>query len=326
MKRPRTLPAFSKAEYVKAHMLLASQVAIMMGRKFEEGDWAHVYCTAKDIPLRGWSNLNIDVMHQGLGVEHKMLCVRSDKNIREHCGTSLMHPAATRSIRIPTTKGDPTKTARDVLRQYAELIRERRQKVAEDSPGTRPSLHTGWLLWQESLREFLYFEQETTEPNPAEYYAVWKESGGGARKTSKNLWVFEQNTDRKRFSITTVAGAKIQPYFDVPPPNNPNLYYFCVQGEELPDGLVRIWITTTTALLLAQKLGNLDKETISSAILKVADALAKLSEDEKRLAALRQDVARPIVITRDAYDALRHAFAGVSDEHMFQLFLRFVVQ
>ena len=44
----------------------------MMGRKFEEGDWADVYCTAKNIPNRGWSNLNIDVIYNGLGVEHKM--------------------------------------------------------------------------------------------------------------------------------------------------------------------------------------------------------------------------------------------------------------
>jgi hypothetical protein len=256
-----------------------------------------------------------------------MSCIRGwALNIREHCGTSLMHPAATRSIRIPATKGDPTKVAREVLRQYAELIRERRQKVSEDSPGTKPSLRTGWLLWQESLREFLYFEHETVEPDPTDYYAVWKESGGGARKASKNLWVYDTKTDRKRFSITTTAGAKIQPYFDVPPPTDPNLYYFCVQGEELPEGLVRIWVTTTTALLLAQKLGNLDKDTISSAILNATGVLAQLSEEDKKLAISRQDVARPVVVTREAYDALRHAFTGVSDEHMIQLFIRFVIR
>ena len=42
----------------------------MMGRKLEEGDWAEVYCRAKGLPNQGWSNLNIDVMHEGLGVEH----------------------------------------------------------------------------------------------------------------------------------------------------------------------------------------------------------------------------------------------------------------
>lgn len=72
MKYPRTLPAFSQEEFAKAHTLLASRVAGMMGRKFEEGDWSYVYHTAKNIPASGWSNLRIDVIYQALGVEHKM--------------------------------------------------------------------------------------------------------------------------------------------------------------------------------------------------------------------------------------------------------------
>jgi hypothetical protein len=104
MRCPKTLQAFSKTEFTKAHALLAARVATMMGRKFEEGDWSYVYHTAKNIPPSGWSNLNIDVMHKSLGIEHKMLCVQSKKSIKEHCGTSLMHPAATRSIRVPSTE------------------------------------------------------------------------------------------------------------------------------------------------------------------------------------------------------------------------------
>ena len=50
MQRPRVLQAFTQAEYEKAHQLLATKVAFMMGRKFEEGDWADVYCGAKGIP------------------------------------------------------------------------------------------------------------------------------------------------------------------------------------------------------------------------------------------------------------------------------------
>lgn len=88
MQHPRTLPAFSSDELVKAHALLASRVATMMGRKFEEGDWSYVYHTAKNIPVSGWSNIHIDVMYQSLGVEHKMLCVRSKPNIKEYCGTT----------------------------------------------------------------------------------------------------------------------------------------------------------------------------------------------------------------------------------------------
>jgi hypothetical protein len=73
MKKPKTIPAFTKSERDKAHTLLAIRVAHMMGRKFEEGDWAEVYCRAKDIPVKGWSNLDIDIMHDSLGVEQKMI-------------------------------------------------------------------------------------------------------------------------------------------------------------------------------------------------------------------------------------------------------------
>lgn len=122
MIRPKTLSAFSTDEMATAHALLASRVASMMGRKFEEGDWAYVYHTTKGLPNHGWSNLNIDVMHDGLGIEHKMLCVRSNRGVKELCGTTPMHPAATRSIRIPSLSADATEVAAEVLRQYAALI------------------------------------------------------------------------------------------------------------------------------------------------------------------------------------------------------------
>jgi hypothetical protein len=63
-----SLPAFSDEERASAHSLLALNVAEMMGRKFEEGDWAEVYCSAKRIPNRRWSNLNIDIMHENSNV------------------------------------------------------------------------------------------------------------------------------------------------------------------------------------------------------------------------------------------------------------------
>jgi hypothetical protein len=86
------LPVFTVDEFRRAHRLLAARVAHMVGRKFEEGDWADVYCSTKGIPKAGWSNLNIDNMHQNLGVEHKMLCRPSDRALTTWCGTSLMHP------------------------------------------------------------------------------------------------------------------------------------------------------------------------------------------------------------------------------------------
>ncbi len=320
----RLLLAFSRKEFVKAHSLLASKVATMMGRKLEEGDWSYVYCAAKNIPHTGWSNLNIDVCHAGVGVEHKMLCVKSHKSSREHCGTSLMHPSATRSIRIPSTEGDPTETAAEVLAQYAGLIEQRRLKVAETAPGIEPDMRVGWLLWQETLKEFLYFEEEMLPPNPDDYIAEWKESGGGARKTSKNLWVYEKDTGRKRFSITTSAGAKIQPYFDVPAPNNSCLYYFCVQGEKLRGGMVRIWITPTTTILLKRIPGSIDKETLSSAIINASKEFSEVQEEEAEGEIL--ELAEPLLITEEAYLALAEAFNGVSDEHKIQLFARFLMR
>lgn len=322
MKRPKTLPAFSNSEFEMAHKLLASRVATMMGRKLEEGDWAYVYCVAKDIPNRGWSNLNMDIIYNGLGVEHKMLMVKSRRPIKHYCGTTLMHPSATRSIRIPSDEDDPTKVAQEILKQYGELIEERRRKVAESAPGKKPDLRIGWLLWQADLVEFLYFEQEMLPPNPDDFRAEWHERRSGNRKPSRNLWVYEKETGVKRFSITTSAGPKIQPYFDVPPPDDPNLYYFRVQGEYIKDGRVRVWITPMTELVLREILGSLELKVVSEAILKIANEV-RIEEAEVRTFEERDiDLARPLYVTKEAYTLLRKAFAGVSDEHCMQLFVQ----
>ena len=320
--KPKLLQAFTNEEAAKAHRLLAGKVATMMGRKFEEGDWAEVYCTAKGIANNGWSNLNIDVMHGSLGVEHKMLCVKSKGEIRNLCGTRQMHPAATRSIRIPEGEKDATKAALNVLRQYAELIRQRTEKVRENGGDEAADMRTGWLLWQESLRQFMYFEEEMLPPNPRDFYADWSERGGGvgSRKASKNLWVYEKETDQKKYSITTVAGAKIQPYFDVPPSTEPLLYVFTVQGEVLLDGNIRVWVTRTTAEMLKQLVGNLDPKTVSAAIIK---ASAEVPRDDVAPAA-QEEIAVELVLTADAYKSLLTAFSGVSDEHMLQLLVKFL--
>ncbi|MGC1270001.1 MAG: hypothetical protein WA842_05315 [Croceibacterium sp.] len=112
-----TLPVFNPDEFQRANILLASRVSEMMGRKLEEGDWSQVYCAAKGIPLAGWSNTDIDVMFGHLGIEHKAICRKAMQPIKDSCGTTIMHPAGTRAIRIPAEE-DATKAARDVLRQY----------------------------------------------------------------------------------------------------------------------------------------------------------------------------------------------------------------
>jgi hypothetical protein len=231
-----------------------------------------------------------------------------------------MHPAATRSIRIPDID-DPNEVMQDVLKQYARLIEERAAKVREQavSPG-EPDMRTGWLLWQESLRQFLYFEQEMLPPNPADYTAEWHKSGGGSRKESRNLWVYERETGRKRYSITTEAGAKIQPYFDVPPPTDPNLYIFTVIGEIITAGVVRVWISETTARELQSLLGSLDPQAVSETILQSS---AKAAE-QGPLESAATEVALSLNITEDAYGTLKGAFPGVNDEHSFQLLVQFL--
>jgi len=291
----------------------------MMGRKLEEGDWADVYCRAKGIPNRGWSNLNIDVMHEGLGVEHKMLSYRSNTNIAKACGETLMHPAATRSIRIPTGRATAERAMREVLQQYADLIQQRTNKVREQAPtGTQPDMRTGWLLWQESLRQFLYFEEPMEAPDPSRYSAEWVESGGGSRKGSRNLWIYEKATGKKRFSVTTAAGAKIQPYFDVPPPNDPNLYIFTVIGEVILDGMVRCWLTQTTLQDLQQILERVSSQTVSKAI---QQHLANMPAVEAGPVAV-EGPAEPLEITADAYALLTSRLPGVNDDHCFQMLVR----
>jgi hypothetical protein len=320
MIRPKTLPAFTRDQYERANLLLAARVAHMMGRKFEEDDWAYVYCTAKGIPHTGWSNLNIDVMHEGLGVEHKML-KKGNGPLRDLCGSTLMHPAATRSIRIPSLDADPNEVMRDILLQYGFLIADRTNKVKESTGAIEPDMRSGWLIWQESLKEFLYFEEEMLAPNPDDYFAEWRDSGGGSRKESKNLWVYEKETGRKRYSITTSAGAKIQPYFDVPPPNDPYLYLFRVQSEDLGNGLIRLWITEASARELRSMLGDLSVEKVSSTILEAAKEISQFIKEQEA----PFEVAIALIITADACTGLVKAFPGVSDEHMVQLFLQHLI-
>lgn len=121
------LAVFTEEEKKRAKILLAAKVASMMGRKIEEGDWSDVYCKAKDIPENGWSNLHIDVNHNGLGVEFKMLRIGQlrGQSIKSVCGTTRMHPAATRSIRIEDTSLPANDVMVDVLSQYSALIDER---------------------------------------------------------------------------------------------------------------------------------------------------------------------------------------------------------
>lgn len=319
MRQP-TLQAFTESEREKLHILLAAKVALMMGRSFEEQDWTEIYCAAKGIPYQDWSNLNLDINYNGLGVEQKKLGRKSNKPITEWCGTAQMHPAETRSIRVPSRDIDPNQAMKIVFDQYANNLANQREQVRGQAPTKDPDMRRGWLLYQpDTLREFLYFEERRFAPNANDYYAIWKENPPkGNRKGSINLWIYDKATKTKRYSVTTEAGAKIQPYFDVPPPNDPNLYVFTVQGEDLGDGHVRIWITNRTAAELKRYLGSLEITVLSEAI--ISCNLESLSESQ----IIDSNSVLPVIIQARAYDKLLKDISGKSDEHRMQLFVQYL--
>ncbi len=295
-----------------------------MGRKLEEGDWSSVYCKAKGIPGRGWSNLYTDVIHEGLGVEMKLLRIANlnGKPLKSVCGTTLMHPAATRSIRIDDTSADPQQVMNSVFTQYAELIQQRRDRVESQAhPRTQIDMRIGWLIWENSLTEFLYFEEPMLPPDPAEYYAMWSiTKAQGIRKPSKNLWIYNSETKKKRFSVTTSAGIKIQPYFDVPPPCDKHLYYFRVQSEPLNPDTILLWMTSCTANALREKLGSLDCEIVSAAVVKVLEKGEGIIPSAETN--LEDDMAVPVPISATAHTKLMGAWDAVSDEHRARLLLK----
>jgi hypothetical protein len=295
------------------------KVAGMMGRKLEEDDWTQIYCEAKGIPAQGWSNLRMDVMHAGVGVEHKMLCIRAEGDIRAVCGTSRMHPAATRSIRI-----DSRQTAdaamQLVFEQYAALLETRLAQVRETSlDGRAAELRSGWMLWRQSLKQFLYFEEAMRAPKVSKHRAEWVASGTGkgARKPSRNLWIYESATGRKRFSVTTDAGAKIQPYFDVPLPGDPNVYVFTVIGEYLDTGQVRIWLTEQTAEALRQQVGGLDALRVSGWLMDAAKHLRDQGADPVHY--LPEVI--PVLVEKAAYDLASAQVRALNDDHLIRSLL-----
>jgi hypothetical protein len=319
----RALPVFNDEQRERAQRLLAYRVAHMMGRKLEEADWTDVYAAALGIKPSGWSNLDIDIMHGHLGVEQKALRYRGDR-IEEACGTTRMHPSLTRSIRIDPNERDPEVAKEQVFRQYASLVRARRSVVARQNRTDRDvEMRSGWLLWQDTLRQFLYFEELMRVPSPDDYHAEWRASGreDGRRKPSKNLWIYERATGQKRYSVTTEAGAKIQPYFDVPRLDDPNLYIFTVIGEPDTTGKVRAWISTRTATELDRVVGSLVPADIERVITQAIDDLA---QDDIGQSAEEVGEVTAVKLSAEVYGALAAAIPGANDDHRFQLLLDYL--
>jgi hypothetical protein len=320
-----TLSAFTAEEAKRAKVFLATQVASMMGRKLEEGDWSSVYCRAKKIPDAGWSNLHIDVSYEGFGLEMKLLRIAdlNGKPLKSVCGETLMHPAATRSIRIDDTSADAQDVMEDVFAQYAELIQQRTDRVRSAAPaGAAIDMRVGWLIWEDDLTEFLYFEEPMTPPDSSRYFAEWNVTPArGVRKASKSLWIYDRSTKQKRYSVTTSAGIKIQPYFDVPPPSDPNLYYFRVQSEPVDADTIWLWVASSTAKALKDRLGSLDRDVVSAAI---AEVLAR-GVIPSAATNPEEDLAVPVPVATAIHTQLLAAWDAVSDEHRAQLLLKALV-
>ena len=324
MPWPEVVLAFDEHEFLRARGLLARKVAYMGTRKFEEGDWSDVYAAARGLPNQGWSNLHLDVVSQGRGIEHKMRGT-GEQRPRDLAGRTLIHPAATRSIRVPTPDTPAEEAKNDVLGQYADLIRERTERVAETALDHTADVRTGWLLWKGDLSEFLYFEEELLPPDPSLFTAKWNtRQGTGARKSNENLWIFDKENASdgspvKRYSVTGGdAGAKIQPYFRVPPLGTDGLYHFTPQGAEHPDGGGRIltWVQESTATQLLGLAGDLDGQGLDEFVDNYTDALLTIDPDEY------EPEARELSIGEAAYQHLRTALPRNTDDERFRSLLR----
>jgi hypothetical protein len=312
----KTLSVFNEEEKNLATDILSAKVSTMLGRKMEEDDWDFVYCHTKNIPRSAWSNLQIDIIHDGIGVEHKMLRVKKSGSILNECGTTKMHPAGTRSIRIPDEE-DPDKAMTDILNQYNDLIDIRIGNVLSKTSKKIADMRFGWLLWKENLEEFLYFEEEMVKVDPQLYCAKWNITPArGSRKASRSLWIYEKSTGKKKYSVTTDAGAKIQPYFDIPAPNDRFLYHFKVQGVQVDGGLVQVWLTRSTAKYLELLLGSLDSDKLSQAIDEF-DIQGLVSQEN---VAISESIAVKVLIKEDSYSKLKTLFEPISDEYMLQQF------
>lgn len=230
-----------------------------------------------------------------------------------------MHPSATRSIRLDSIDIPAQDAMISVFAQYKDLIEQRTERVRATAGGKCVDMRTGWLLWERSLTEFMYFEEPMIAPDPAQFFAEWNERPArGVRKPSKNLWIYERDTHKKRYSVTTSAGIKIQPYFDVPHPKDPHLVYFRVQSEPIGAEHVQIWITDESA----QRLRDLTRDDSLDSLSQCILAVAEKAPTDMHTAEINARLAVPVQITKQAHTALQQAWDGVSDEHRIQLLIQ----
>ena len=118
------------------------------------------------------------------------------------------------------------------------------------------------------------------------------------------------------WSYVYCKAKQIQPYFDVPPPSDPNLYYFKVQGEVVDQDNVLLWVSATTAKGLKDRLGSLEAKCIEDAILETAKNINTGTFNPHS-----EEAAVALTISQKSYETLRGLGDAVSDEHRAQLLL-----
>jgi hypothetical protein len=96
--------------------------------------------------------------------------------------------------------------------------------AAEGESPEEADIRWGVLLYKRDNSKFLYFEKEMETHDPDDYYAEHPDG--------KNLYIYEEATDVKRFSVTT--DPKIQEYFEIP--EKEYLYWFEIEHDRQMDG------------------------------------------------------------------------------------------
>ncbi len=120
--------------------------------------------------------------------------------------------------------------------------------------------------------------------------------------------------------MTTSAGVKLQPYFDVPGVNDGNLYHWTIIGESIDPGDVRIWLTARTAGALRSLIGSLDKDVVSSFVLEFV--ASKPEEDAQAVGPEDADAVVEVMMTKEAYAVLGDTFPSTNDDHLIQQLLQ----
>ena len=262
--------AFTKDEEALVQTMLETLVRSLRvvpgGGKMEEGYWNYIYHTIRNAPISTWSNLPMrDFLHNGLGVEMKLLQRRSPLKAP---GRRIMHPSVTRTLLFDSALDAETCKVQ-ILEQFGTRIADFRRRIAQTCSGCTPDIRWGIFLWNSKLDEFLYFEEKLREPDPNDFYAHFIEGKHRGNRT-RNLHIFEKETNIKRYSITMPNnGAKLQPYFDVPSVGQ-GAYAFRVPDDDRKP----VWLTNATIEAL-QRASLQNKQSIDELII---SALRKLKE------------------------------------------------